>query len=84
MGRLYYSRDKSWLYAAKWEVRFRMIELKIICYCALYYKFDVEPVNGQMPFTVKTDSPATRNAGAPAGRLWGGAPVTARVKRHRE
>ena len=30
-----------------------MIELKIICQCGQKYKFDVEPVNGRMPFTVK-------------------------------
>ena len=29
-----------------------MIELKVICDCGQKYKFDVEPVNGQMPFTV--------------------------------
>lgn len=30
-----------------------MMELKIICQCGQKYKFDVEPVNGRMPFTVK-------------------------------
>jgi hypothetical protein len=29
-----------------------MIELKVVCDCGQKYKFDVEPVNGQMPFTV--------------------------------
>ena len=29
------------------------MELKIICQCGQKYKFDVEPVNGRMPFTVK-------------------------------
>jgi len=29
-----------------------MIELKVQCDCGQKYKFDVEPVNGQMPFTV--------------------------------
>jgi len=29
-----------------------MIELKVYCDCGQKYKFDVEPVNGQMPFTV--------------------------------
>ena len=29
-----------------------MIELKVHCDCGQKYKFDVEPVNGQMPFTV--------------------------------
>jgi hypothetical protein len=29
------------------------LELKLICYCGQKYKFDVEPVNGLMPFTVK-------------------------------
>jgi hypothetical protein len=28
------------------------MELKLICQCGQKYKFDVEPVNGQMPFTV--------------------------------
>lgn len=28
------------------------MELKVICPCGQKYKFDVEPVNGQMPFTV--------------------------------
>ena len=30
-----------------------MIEIKVQCDCGQRYKFDVEPVNGQMPFTVK-------------------------------
>lgn len=29
-----------------------MIELKVQCGCGQKYKFDVEPVSGQMPFTV--------------------------------
>ena len=29
-----------------------MTELKVYCDCGQKYKFDVEPVNGQMPFTV--------------------------------
>ena len=29
-----------------------MIELKVYCDCGQKYKFDVKPVNGQMPFTV--------------------------------
>jgi hypothetical protein len=29
-----------------------MIELKVYCDCGQKYKFEVEPVNGQMPFTV--------------------------------
>lgn len=29
-----------------------MMELKLVCYCGQKYKFDVEPVNGQMPFVV--------------------------------
>jgi hypothetical protein len=29
-----------------------VMELKLICQCGQKYKFDVEPVNGQMPFTV--------------------------------
>jgi hypothetical protein len=28
------------------------MEVKIICNCGQKYKFDVEPVNGRMPFTV--------------------------------
>jgi hypothetical protein len=28
------------------------MELKLLCGCGQKYKFDVEPVNGQMPFTV--------------------------------
>jgi len=28
------------------------MELKIICRCGQKYKFEVEPVGGQMPFTV--------------------------------
>jgi hypothetical protein len=28
------------------------MELKVVCDCGQKYKFDVEPVNGQMPFTV--------------------------------
>jgi hypothetical protein len=28
------------------------MELKVVCNCGQKYKFDVEPVNGQMPFTV--------------------------------
>jgi hypothetical protein len=29
-----------------------MHELKVVCFCGQKYKFDVEPVNGQMPFVV--------------------------------
>ena len=29
------------------------MELKLVCYCGQKYKFDVEPVNARMPFTVK-------------------------------
>ena len=44
-----------------------MIELKVHCDCGQKYKFDVEPVNGQMPFTVacpicKRDGTAKANA----------------------
>lgn len=44
-----------------------MIELKVHCDCGQKYKFDVEPVNGQMPFTVacpicKADGTAKANA----------------------
>src|SRR5579872_7120469 len=28
------------------------MELKVVCHCGQKYKFDVEPVNRQMPFTV--------------------------------
>jgi hypothetical protein len=28
------------------------MELKVVCHCGQKYKFDVEPVNGQMPITV--------------------------------
>lgn len=28
------------------------MELKLVCYCGQKYKFDVEPANGRMPFTV--------------------------------
>lgn len=28
------------------------MELKLVCYCGQKYKFDVEPVNGRMPFMV--------------------------------
>jgi hypothetical protein len=43
-----------------------MMELKIVCQCGQKYKFDVEPVGGRMPFTVKcpvcnTDGTATAN-----------------------
>lgn len=44
-----------------------MIELKVYCDCGQKYKFDVEPVNGQMPFTVacpicRRDGTAKANA----------------------
>ena len=44
-----------------------MIELKVHCDCGQKYKFDVEPVNGQMPFTVacpicKADGTGKANA----------------------
>src|ERR1039457_2646035 len=44
-----------------------MIELKVVCDCGQKFKFDVEPVNGQMPFTVacpicKRDGTAKANA----------------------
>lgn len=28
------------------------MELKVVCYCGQKYKFDVQPVDGRMPFTV--------------------------------
>ena len=28
------------------------MELKVVCYCGQKYKFDVEPVDGRMPYTV--------------------------------
>ena len=45
----------------------RMIELKVHCDCGQKYKFDVEPVNGQMPFSVacpicQADGTAKANA----------------------
>lgn len=44
-----------------------MIELKVHCDCGQKYKFDVEPVNGRMPFTVacpvcKADGTVRANA----------------------
>ena len=45
---LEFGRDASKI-AAK---AYPMIELKVYCDCGQKYKFDVEPVNGQMPFTV--------------------------------
>jgi hypothetical protein len=44
-----------------------MMELKVVCDCGQKYKFDVEPVNNQMPFTVacpicKRDGTAKANA----------------------
>lgn len=43
------------------------MELKVVCQCGQKFKFDVEPVNGQMPFTVNCpvcnqDGTATANA----------------------
>jgi len=43
------------------------MELKIVCQCGQKFKFDVEPVNGRMPFTVNcplcnADGTATANA----------------------
>ena len=43
------------------------MELKVVCQCGQKYVFDVEPVGGQMPFTVNcpacnTDGTATANA----------------------
>ena len=43
------------------------MELKIVCQCGQKYKFDVEPVHGQMPFAVncpvcQTDGTTTANA----------------------
>src|SRR5580658_6517398 len=32
------------------------MELKVVCGCGQKYKFDVEPVNGQMPFAVNCPS----------------------------
>ncbi len=42
------------------------MELKVVCQCGQKYKFDVEPVNGQMPFAVNcpvcnADGTATAN-----------------------
>ena len=44
-----------------------MMEIKVVCECGQKYKFDVEPVNGQMPFTVNCpicnrDGTASANA----------------------
>jgi len=43
------------------------MELKVVCQCGQKYKFDVEPVNGRMPFTINCpvcnlDGTATANA----------------------
>jgi hypothetical protein len=43
------------------------MELKVVCQCGQKFKFDVEPVNGQMPFTVNcpvcnADGTAAANA----------------------
>lgn len=43
------------------------MELKVVCQCGQKFKFDVEPVNGQMPFTVNCpvcnlDGTSTANA----------------------
>lgn len=43
------------------------MELKVVCQCGQKFKFDVEPVNGRMPFTVNcplcnADGTATANA----------------------
>jgi hypothetical protein len=35
------------------------MEIKVLCHCGVKYKFDVEPVEGRMPFTVKCPSCAT-------------------------
>ena len=33
-----------------------MVELKVVCNCGQKYKFDIEPVGGQMPFAVNCPS----------------------------
>jgi len=43
------------------------MELKVVCQCGQKYKFDVEPINGQMPFAVNcpacnADGTTTANA----------------------
>jgi len=40
------------------------MELKVVCQCGQKYKFDVEPVNGRMPFTV--NCPVCNVDGTPA------------------
>ena len=40
-----------------------MTELKVVCDCGQKYKFDVEPVNNQMPFTV--NCPICKRDGTP-------------------
>ena len=52
--------------AVRGNERFSM-ELKVVCQCGQKFKFDVEPVNGQMPFAVtcpvcNQDGTATANA----------------------
>jgi hypothetical protein len=44
-----------------------MIELKVHCDCGQKYKFDVEPVNNQMPFTVAC--PICRQDGTPKANV---------------
>ncbi len=39
------------------------MELKVVCQCGQKYKFDVEPVNGRMPFTV--NCPVCNSDGTP-------------------
>jgi hypothetical protein len=39
------------------------MELKVLCGCGQKYKFEVEPINGQMPFAV--NCPACGSDGTP-------------------
>jgi hypothetical protein len=45
------------------------MELKVVCDCGQKYKFDVEPVNGQMPFTVNCPTCGVDGTGLANGEL---------------
>lgn len=53
------------------------MELKVQCNCGQNYKFDVEPVNGQMPFTVNCPTCGVDGTSSANSMIAQTAPVTA-------
>jgi hypothetical protein len=57
------------------------MELKVVCNCGQKYKFDVEPVEGVMPFTVNCPVCGVDGTNLANGLLAAAQPVTTRINK---